>query len=60
MGFLSNLEGALISSAVSGGAFIARVRAICVGLNSSAHDCAEWLPSSDFCASSILAATKEK
>lgn len=51
IGFLANLEGAPISSSVFGWAFLARLR-----LNSLASDRAEKLPSSDFRASSILAA----
>jgi len=44
LGFNENLEGAFISSSVDGGAFMARVGAFCLGLNSSTSFLAEKVP----------------
>lgn len=44
LGFNENLEGAFISSSVDGGAFMARVGAICFGSNSSTSFLEEKLP----------------
>ncbi|KAK2552006.1 hypothetical protein P5673_027020 [Acropora cervicornis] len=58
--FNRNLEGAFIRSSVDGGAFIARVGAICLGLNSSTSDRAEKLSSNPLHVSNILDTIKGK
>ena len=60
LGFNRDLEGAFISSPVDGGALVARVGAICLGLNSSTSDQAEKLPSNPLLVSNILYTIKGK